>query len=127
MFADADEQVGRAHVGSPPREGGGRAYAHAGHPLRLEQRSAQVTEAGKTSLRHHLCRGLGRNVEDAADGPVVVEERTVGIHEVTVLGVPVAVQDEVLVLLPRRPPGRQHGVEHRPDEIPYLGPHLAHR
>ena len=70
---------------------------------------------------------LGDRAEHAADPAGLVGDRAVGVGEVALLRVAVAVEHEQLVGRPGGAPAAHHLVEHRPDDVPDLGPHLPAR
>ena len=111
----------------------GVALEHRGRALDDELPAVAPDQAGhgrerpQPALAEHPVGGLGHRAEDARHVAARVDDRAVGVREVALLREAVAVQDQQLVVRPRRAAPRHHLVEHRPDDVPDLRPHLVPR
>ncbi len=113
-------------VGGVVAQDGGRR----GHDLGAVARPDQGDHLGQrrqAPLPEHPLGGLGDGAEDASHPAGLVGDRAVGVGEVALLRVAVAVDDQPLV---GRPGGTAAGhdlLEHRADDVPDLAPDLSAR
>src|SRR6185503_9466073 len=87
----------------------------------------EVAQRAQTALAQHAACTLDHGGEDPIDRAFGAAHGTERKREVAFLGIAAALENQQLILRPRRLAGLEHALEHRRDHVPDLGPNLAAR
>src|SRR5579883_614439 len=82
----------------------------------------QRSQRSQAARTQHLLGRLRNGSKYSTHRTRLIADRTVRKREIALLGKPIALKQQQLVLRPRGLASRQHALEHRPDDVPYLRP-----